>query len=322
MFHHTTAGAGGEAMTEKVATRTWTLPPADDWNVFISSPPPAIDWVVHGLKRGDVGILSAPGGTGKSMFCLPLADAVSRGKDLFGQWPVGSLGDVIYLYADDDTDDLRNRVYYLYQSQSIESVNFGRIHSFNVRLDPPRFMVSHIIDERGLLQPQTDVVLAITQRIISICNNPRLLIIDPLRKFHTLEENSNTEMEQLLTFFARWASELRVALLLVHHTGKSAVLNGQGNTQQSARGASAIVDQARWHVTLQKNSEPDATRYNIPPADTWKYIVAHNAKINGTEPLPDLLLERGPGGVLMRADIQTTIGLKVVHRGRRGEITW
>lgn len=299
----------------------WTLPLADNWKIFASSPPPSIDWVVRGLKQGDVGILSAAGGTGKSMFCLSLADAVSKGgDDLFGGWPIGSGGDVIYLYADDDTDDLRNRVYHLYQST--ESVEFGRIHSFNVRLDPPRFMVPTNLDERGLLKPKTDVVLAITQRIMSACNNPRLLIIDPLRKFHALEENSNTEMEQLLTFFAKWASELRVAFLLVHHTGKSAVLNGQGNTQQSARGASAITDQARWHVTLQKISDNDAARYNIPSEDTWKYIVAHNAKINGAEPLPDLLLERGPGGVLMRADIQTTIGLKVVHRGRRGEITW
>lgn len=231
----------------------WTLPPHDDWDYFAKTSPPPIDWVIKGLKPGNVGIISAPGGTGKSMFCLSIAQAVNSGKELFGVWPVGGPGDVVYLYGDDDPQDMHNRVYHLHQLSNCSStLSHHHTYSFCVKDNPPRFMVSHKLDSDSfLLSPNSDAVQSIKNRILLELNlHPRLLIFDPLNKFHALEENSNNEMEQLLTFFGRFASELGAAIILLHHTGKSAVLNGQ-HSQQSARGASAIIDQARWHITLR-----------------------------------------------------------------------
>ncbi|MDA8204620.1 MAG: AAA family ATPase [Thermaerobacter sp.] len=221
----------------------WKLPADDDIRLFLGFTPPAADWVVEGVEPGDVGILSAPGGTGKSMFCISLAAAVASGQPLFAAWAVGGPGDVLYIYAEDKPSTIHRRLRALHQVSPLDASAIGRLHTVGVRTDPPKLMVRGL-DHSGLAAAQTEPVLGVMDGIKSY-PHPRLLIVDPLIKFHALDENTNTEMEQFLTLVTQIASDPGVAIILTHHVGKSAVLNGQSSTQQSARGASAIVDQAR-----------------------------------------------------------------------------
>lgn len=309
------AAAGG-------AKVSYQLPHEDNLLDFILHPAPSPDWVIAGLEPGDVGLLSAPGGTGKSMFCLSLAVAVAGGENLFGKWAVGETGDVFYVYAEDSPSILHRRFQALHAINPISEDVLHRLHTVCVRTAPPLFMIDGI---RGVAESNTDVVRALAEYIYNVTGaNPRLLVLDPLVKFHTLDENSNNEMAQLMTLFTRVAEELKIAILITHHTGKGAVLSGNASTQQSARGASAIVDQSRFQIVLFGIDERTATMHGIRDEERWKYLVASTPKINGTARLEDLLLERGPGGVLMRANLQHKLAdgaLKVVRRGR-GEITW
>lgn len=280
--------------------KRYQLPQARSFRELMTTPAPAPDWIIEGLTPGNVGIISAAGGTGKTMFGLALAAAVAAGSDLFGRWSVGSPGDVVYLNGDDDDPEIHRRANALATATNLTGDEMDRIQSIGVSADPPRVMVCGT-DRSGIAQSQKDEIAAIVQMVLSR-PRPRLLILDPMRKFHALEENSNTDMEQYVTLWGRIAKELHIGVILIHHTGKSAVLNGQSNIQQSARGASAIVDQARWHITLSGLSAQSAGGLGIPENEIRNYLIATCAKINGAASLPDLLLRRGTGGGLMLSD--------------------
>lgn len=281
----------------------YTLPPADNIRTYRDTPPPAPDWVVQGLEPGNVGVLSAAGGTGKSMLCLSLSLAVASAASLFGRWAVSDQpGDVLYLYAEDSGPVMHRRIHAMAQIASISDDVADRMHFVGVRGGTPKLMIQ---GNQGIADTQSDVIQALIDLLMTY-SNPRLLILDPLVKFHALEENSNGQMNQLLDLVTKLSDAVGVATILTHHVSKvSVTAAGQSGLQQSARGASAIVDEARWLVSLTPLDAKSAKSYGIPAADAWRYLTATSPKVNGTGRLPDLLLERQPGsGVLLLSSHQ------------------
>lgn len=51
--------------------------------------------------------------------------------------------------------------------------------------------------------------------------NPRICIIDPLKKFHSGDENDATFMEEILYPLRRWAVKNEAAIMVVHHARKA-----------------------------------------------------------------------------------------------------
>ena len=99
-------------------------------------------------------------------------------------------------------------------------------------------------------------------------------------------------MKVLLEIFDRIALETGAAVLLIHHTNKSANLNGQQGDQSSARGSNAIVGNTRWSLhleTIQADSGEKRIKVSIPRASYGP---------EGGE----WWLERTGGGVLVAAD--------------------
>nr|WP_081458358.1 AAA family ATPase [Helicobacter felis] len=86
----------------------------------------------------------------------------------------------------------------------------------------------------------------------------KLVILDTLSRFHALDENSNKEMTLLVGLLGDLARSANVGILMIHHSSKIGAMNYK-NESASARGASALVDNVRYHltmssVTLQKKS--------------------------------------------------------------------
>jgi hypothetical protein len=69
----------------------------------------------------------------------------------------------------------------------------------------------------------------------------QLLVVDSLSKVHSLDENSNTEMEYMVNFFQKLARSTGIAVVLLHHWGKG---NEGDGTVYSGRGASRVPDGA------------------------------------------------------------------------------
>lgn len=83
---------------------------------------------------------------------------------------------------------------------------------------------------------------------------PRLVFIDPLRDFHSAEENDSGEMVKVMRPLQRWAKATDSAVIIVHHTAKPK--EGQQKYDPlSLRGSSAIFGLADcvWMITPAPN---------------------------------------------------------------------
>lgn len=176
---------------------SYTLPPEDEVQCYRDTPPPAPHWVIQGLETGDVGILSAPGGMGKSMLCLSLASAVASGQRFFGQWAVSDPGDVTYLYAEDSPRVMHQRLHALAQmsEKGLPNAVAHRLHCIGLRGHPPKLMTRGEPSNPVIINTPVLTAIAAT---LAAQPHPRLLIIDPMIKFHSLDENDNGQMSQFI----------------------------------------------------------------------------------------------------------------------------
>lgn len=99
------------------------------------------------------------------------------------------------------------------------------------------------------------------------------------------------EVEQLI-------APTGTAALVLHHTSKATALQGQGDAQQAARGASAITDNARWQCNLVTMDPAEAEKRGVPPDERRSWVRASVTKVNYAAAPPDRWMRRGPGGVL------------------------
>jgi len=78
-------------------------------------------------------------------------------------------------------------------------------------------------------------------------NDIGFVVLDPLKKFHSVNENSNSEMDLLVRdVFLGVASKRNVVMLILHHMAKSQEAKG-------ARGAATITDTARIAYKVTKH---------------------------------------------------------------------
>lgn len=82
-------------------------------------------------------------------------------------------------------------------------------------------------------------------------NNIQYLVVDPLARFHTRNENSSAEMGGVLSNLDKAAQEAGcLGTILIHHHGKPSDAKREGAYQ--LRGASVISDWGNSHVIVQK----------------------------------------------------------------------
>jgi hypothetical protein len=125
---------------------------------------------------------------------------------------------------------------------------------------------------------------------------------------HGLNENDNGDMAVFIGQIESIAVETGAAVLMCHHTSKMAHLEGRGNEQQSARGASALVDNTRFTgfvAKMTKEQSGDLSLYEngrpIGDDNRDHYVQFGVAKQNYGEPVSDCWYRRKEGGVLIPA---------------------
>lgn len=303
------------------------LPPDDDIMAFITEPFAVIKRVVGSFQPETVGILSAPGSTGKSFFALQLAFALAAGnqtkegriiQDAIAPIPLpdAPAQHVVYLSGEDPADQRRNRVKYI--SQRLSPVLPGEnpddpaviaLHEDErkqLAVDVKTHL--HFIGTTGLITDLFDAqhLKTILDRVASLPEAPVLIIVDTFSRFHQSDENSNAEMAKFLGCSQQIATQTGAAMLKLHHTSKFAAYNGLGTEQQSARGASSIVDNSRWGGSLQTMTERQEMEFATRGADIHDrtdYICFNETKASYGKPIKNLWLKRTTGGVLVPANL-------------------
>jgi hypothetical protein len=162
----------------------------------------------------------------------------------------------------------------------------------------------YVIDIRG---KRTDIMEDEScYKIIAMCRGARLVIVDTLNRIHGLNENDNGDMARFINQIEHIAVETGAAILMCHHTSKLAHFEGRSNEQQSARGASALVDNTRFtgfvsKMTKEQSSDLSLHENGRPIGDDNRdrYVQFGVAKQNYGEPVSNCWYRREEGGVLI-----------------------
>lgn len=268
--------------------------------------PPELDFIWPGFVAGTVGALIAPGATGKSFWALQAAMSVAaadvQGSDLLGLSPTQA-GRVVYLAGEDPEPVLQQRVHAI-----------GQHFSSKVRDTVIQRLELHSIMGSGfnVMNPRQQ------NWLVEYCKDTRLIIFDTLSRIHALDENSNGDMARLISGLERIAANTGAAVLYLHHTSKGSAREGFGTEQQAARGASALVDNARWGGFVTKMTEEERkkmTENGACPISTERrsYFVRWGvSKQNYCQPIEDKWFERRKGGVLIPAELHELGAVKTV----------
>jgi RecA-family ATPase len=258
-----------------------TLPESINLKSILGKPPTPLEFVLPGFVRGTVGALVSPGGVGKSYWALAVAVAISAGAkgDLTGLKPAE--GRVLLLSKEDPVEVLEHRLHGMAKVLP-KSVSYAGV------------------DYRSCVGMDIDVMSAEWfSSLRDAAKGARLVVLDTLTRFHKLDENSAQDMGRLLSQLERLAVESGASVLFLHHTSKSAVVNGQAAMQQAARGSSVLVDNARWAAFLAPMTEQDARSFGVPAAERMNFVRWNISKQNYGPALADIWYRRDEGGVLV-----------------------
>ncbi len=273
---------------------------------LFSEPAPKLDFVLPGLLAGSVGSVVAAGGTGKSLWALQAAIAVAGGPDTL---EIGRLlsdplptGKVVFLTAEDPPGVIHGRV------RAIRTVLEERRDGSDVA--EAFFEAAGRLFLYPLSGYRTDLGdAAWKEKIRRRIQGARLVIVDTMRRFHLLEENSSGEMAGLLCEIEVLCKETGTALLFLHHVSKAAAFAG-ADAQQASRGSSVLTDNVRWQMNLSTMSADESEKLSehssgrpVGSCARRFYVRCAFSKTNYTVPFPDRWFRRGEGGVLCPVEL-------------------
>ncbi|MDX3315195.1 AAA family ATPase [Streptomyces sp. ME08-AFT2] len=188
--------------------------------------PPLEPLVGDLLALNTIARIVGPSGTFKSFVLLDMAGHVGTGMKWHGQYVRQGL--VVYLVAEGE-QGIRKRVR-----------AWERHHG--MRMDNVRFLPRPV----QAMGPEWDVLIEVLRRI-----QPVLVIVDTQARVTLgVEENSNTEMGQIVDRFDRLRTETGACIAVVHHTG---------HVGEHGRGASAVKGalQSELHVSRKGDKIPN-----------------------------------------------------------------
>lgn len=221
----------------------------------LSKPAPPTDWLVDDLVvSGEVTVLAADSGVGKSWLTMQLALAASGSDETFLGLPLRKHGRVIYVDEESSADLVLQRLNALgMKKEHWANLDYLWYEGVNLFTEPEK-----------LLEQAMDA-------------DPVLVILDSLSRIAPgAEENSNTEMTQLIRKgIVPIARETGAAVIAVHHTAK----DGAG-----VRGASAIraaADQAVQMVAAETKQGVKTGNINIFPSKPRRQLRHLTVRIEG-----------------------------------------
>ena len=273
---------------------------------FVRNPAPKRRWLLHNtLPLGKVGMLVAPGGTGKSFLMIQLAVAVATHTRLADHWQVDSPGASLILCAEEDDEDLHHRLREVLASTITHTPAAQQLIEQRVFIKSMLTednLMTHANDRGEIVL--TDYVdrLALTAQQIP---DLKLIIVDPASRFRGGNENAAQDTTRFVEALERLRSATGATVLLVHHTNKGS-MNADEVNQGASRGSSALTDGVRWQMSLSKPTAKQATSAGVSTHNLHQYVLATITKNNGAPPQAPVLLLRGLGGVL-EAAVKTTL---------------
>lgn len=202
-----------------IAAQNDDLPDVESLADYIDNPPPLTETLINGiLRQGHKMLLSGPSKAGKSFLMLQLAIAIAEGNNWLG-WAC-SKGRVLYVNLELDRASCYHRLKLVYETLKMPPVNAANIDIWNLR---------------GKAMPMTELAPRLIRRALK--KKYTAILIDPIYKVITGDENAADQMAKFCNQFDRVCNELGVAVIYCHHHSKG----GQGQKRASDRASGSGV---------------------------------------------------------------------------------
>lgn len=217
---------------------------------ILANLPPLKDELISGVLRvGHKLLLSGPSKAGKSFMLMSLAIAIASGTEWLGH--KCKQGKVFYINLELDGESFANRFEEIYRRSGIDKQYANNVRIWNLR---------------GRAVPMDKL----TPFVINRTKNKgyAAVIVDPIYKVITGDENNATEMSQFCSYFDRIAMESQVAMIYCHHHSKGAgskysnAVDRASGSGVFARDPDAILDLTQ----LRLDGEDEKYRKQVPDA--------------------------------------------------------
>lgn len=155
------------------------------------------------LRQGHKLLIAGPSKAGKSFALIELSIAIAEGRDWLG-WQCEQ-GRVLYVNLELDRPSALHRFKDVYQAMQLKPANLKNIDIWNLR---------------GKTVPMDKLAPKLIRR--SLKKNYQAVIIDPIYKVLTGDENSADQMAHFTNQFDKVATELGCSVIYCHHHSKGA----------------------------------------------------------------------------------------------------
>jgi hypothetical protein len=228
------------------------------------------------LIRGEITVLAAPGGAGKTALATGMAVEVATGTEILGEKIFGGDLRVLFVNGEDGGAEIARRVwaFCLAHAHKLPPQSPDRLYVAGA--DDPRVQcLSFLRTDKtvSMLNPGGFAVLEGALETL----RPDMVILDPLV---TLcgggNMNDNSVMSLVIRELKRLATKHDCAVLVVHHTRKGA---DDGNAD-AISGASATVNLARRAIMPVTMTGEEAKNLGVLPSERSSYFKLVDAKSN------------------------------------------
>lgn len=240
-------------------------------------------WVAEDfLMHGEITMLYAPGGVGKSLFTLQVAIFLALGWDIWGFKNIykGTPKLSIIYNAEDDLDEMWRRLHAACRELKVDPL---LVKDYIIMVSGKDVgMRAVTIQDRKPMVNHEDI--AALRKAACEHEDCVMIGLDPLVKVHSVHENDNVEMTYVMGILSSIAEEADVALLVAHHTAKppAAASDTYVGNADSGRGASAIANAARVVFTLHPPTNGDKQDLGLTADQERRLIRIDQAKSNYT----------------------------------------
>ncbi len=216
------------------------LPDVEDlsavWDSLPELAPPLIDGV---LRKGHKMLIAGPSKAGKSFLQIELAIAIAEGKRWLGRGC--TKGRVLYVNLELDRASCLHRFRDVYQALGWQPENLANIDIWNLR---------------GKAVPLDKLAPKLIRRAQK--KGYTAIIIDPIYKVITGDENSAEQMARFCNQFDKICSELGCATIYCHHHSKG------------SQGGKKSMDRASGSGVFARDPDAQLDMIELPVPDTMR----------------------------------------------------
>ena len=246
-------------------------------------PEPA--WLFEGLwAESGVGLIGGEPKSFKSWLALEMATSLSSGRPCLGVYDVERPGSVLVYMAEDAAAVVKQRLAAICRHRQLD---LAALPIFVITADALR--LDQEADQQRLRRTLDRL-------------RPRMLLLDPLVRLHSVNENSAGEISALLAYFRQLQRAFDCAVVIVHHSRKngSAARPGQalrGSGDLHAFGDSNLYVRRvrdRIALTFEHRAAPAPEPVELRLAsndDPHLEVVGPAETANVDDPLDDRVLQ-------------------------------